>query len=65
MANDGQSIISLKNLSLMTGLSEGLIVDELLLNHEVHEKGEIGLGDLRKAMIKYLDRSIVVEKSGP
>ena len=63
IADNGQSIISLKKLSLMTGLSEELIVDELLLDDAVDKKGEMALGALREAMIKYLNRSVVVEKS--
>ena len=62
MADDGQSVISLKRLSLMAGLSEELIVNELLLDDSVDKKGAMPLGVLREAMIKYLNRSIIVEK---
>lgn len=61
MASNGQSIISLKKLSLMTGFSEELIIDELLLNHTVDEKGRVDLETLRRAMISYLNRTVINE----
>ena len=53
----GESAVSLEKLSLMTGFPQKLIVDELLLEDAVDEKGHVGLETLREVMIKYLDRA--------
>ena len=62
-ATDGPPpIVSLKELSAMTGFPENLISSELLIDHLVDEGGCVHLDSLRMAMVRYLNLAVMNEQ---
>ncbi len=62
-AQSTQQTVSLSKLAQMAGFPEELIVEELLLGDNLKERGSVHLSDLREAMVRYLNNTMINEEA--